>query len=85
MGVLRGRMPMYHMHAVSAEARRGCQIHWNWNHIWLLAALLVPGSLEEYSVLLTVEPFLQPPRKIVFINLPSNIIELALSMFSKIV
>lgn len=41
-------MPMYHMHAVSAEARREHRLPWNWSYGWLRASVwelgIEPGS-----------------------------------------
>lgn len=35
---------MHPMHTVPAEARRGCQIIWNWRYKWLL---LGPKEAQE--------------------------------------
>lgn len=49
---------IYHVHAVPSEARRGCQITWNWSYMQLLVMWVLgtkAGSFVILKVLLTAE------------------------------
>lgn len=63
MGILSICMSLYYVHAVTTEARRRCQLPWNWSYKQLRATMqmlgIKPGPLQEQSVLLTAELFLQ--------------------------
>lgn len=54
-------MPVHHMHIVPVQARKECQISWNYIYKWLwvtLGAVPNPNILEEQSKFLTIEPSL---------------------------
>lgn len=62
---------MYHVHAVTLEARRGNHIPKNWSYRSLLAPRwgceVNPGAPEEQAVLLTIQLSLQPSFKLFMI------------------
>ena len=53
-------MSVHHIHAVPAEARRGCQILWSWSYRSLWAAMWVLGIQPRLSPRATLRPSVSP-------------------------
>ena len=63
MGILPTYISEPHAGSVHQSLRRGHWIPWNWNSLmWVLG--IEPESSEGQEVLLTAEPPLQPPYKV---------------------
>lgn len=50
MSILPTYMYVYHVRAVPVEARRGCQISWNWSHRQWWATVCVE-TVREYRLM----------------------------------